>query len=98
MENRIASLEGGVGALLVSSGAAEVAANHPDMRDKVSAMAAHASPAALLAHRLGAASGAGCDIAVVTTAPGSVSQKGTQRWGLHLLFTRAILVHDTGGY
>ncbi|MCV7070752.1 DNA polymerase III subunit delta', partial [Mycobacterium rufum] len=35
-------------ALLVSSGAADVAANHPDMRDKVSAMAAHASPAALL--------------------------------------------------
>jgi DNA polymerase-3 subunit delta' len=35
-------------ALLVSSGAGAVAPNHPDMVDKVSAMAAHASPDALL--------------------------------------------------
>ncbi|MEH3141473.1 MAG: DNA polymerase III subunit delta' [Mycobacterium kyogaense] len=35
-------------ALLVSSGAPAIAANHPDMADKVAAMAAHASPAALL--------------------------------------------------
>ncbi|MEH3141367.1 MAG: GNAT family N-acetyltransferase [Mycobacterium kyogaense] len=52
--------------------------------------------AALLAHRLRAASEAGCDIAVVTTAPGSLSQKNVQRKGFHLLFTRAILVHDAG--
>lgn len=35
-------------ALLVSSGAAGVSANHPDMADKVAAMAAHASPDKLL--------------------------------------------------
>ena len=35
-------------ALLVAAGADAVAANHPDMRDRVSAMAAHASPDALL--------------------------------------------------
>jgi DNA polymerase-3 subunit delta' len=35
-------------ALLVSSGAGEVQANHPDMADKVAAMAAHASPENLL--------------------------------------------------
>lgn len=35
-------------ALLVSSGAGTVQANHPDMADKVSAMAAHASPEKLL--------------------------------------------------
>ncbi|MCG7595741.1 GNAT family N-acetyltransferase [Mycobacterium sp. PSTR-4-N] len=50
--------------------------------------------AALLAHRLHIASDAGCDIAVVTTAPGSLSQKNVQRLGFHLLFTRAVLVRD----
>jgi DNA polymerase III subunit delta' len=35
-------------ALLVSAGADAVAANHPDMRDRVSAMAGHASPDDLL--------------------------------------------------
>ena len=35
-------------ALLVSSGAADVSPNHPDMAEKVAAMAAHASPEALL--------------------------------------------------
>ncbi|WP_183470551.1 DNA polymerase III subunit delta' [Mycolicibacterium iranicum] len=35
-------------ALLVSSGATDVAANHPDMAEKVAAMAAHASPEKLL--------------------------------------------------
>ncbi|PQP44623.1 DNA polymerase III subunit delta' [Mycolicibacterium austroafricanum] len=35
-------------ALLVSSGATDVVANHPDMAEKVAAMAAHASPEKLL--------------------------------------------------
>ncbi|WP_111508038.1 DNA polymerase III subunit delta' [Mycobacterium kyogaense] len=35
-------------ALLIASSAADIAPNHPDMADKVAAMAAHASPAALL--------------------------------------------------
>ena len=35
-------------ALLVSSGAGEIQANHPDMADRVAAMAAHASPEKLL--------------------------------------------------
>ncbi len=52
--------------------------------------------AALLASRLRAASDAGCDIAVVTTAPGSLSQKNVQRKGFHLLYTRAVVVRDAG--
>jgi GNAT superfamily N-acetyltransferase len=48
--------------------------------------------AALLAARLRDATAAGCDIAVVTTAPGSISQKNVQRKGFQLLYTRAILV------
>ncbi|MCV7370402.1 GNAT family N-acetyltransferase [Mycolicibacterium duvalii] len=49
---------------------------------------------ALLAARLDDAAAAGCDIAVVTTAPGSTSQKNVQRFGFHLLYTRAVLVRD----
>jgi len=49
---------------------------------------------ALLATRLLDAATAGCDIAVVTTAPGSTSQKNVQRRGFHLLYTRAVLVKE----
>ncbi|PRC46270.1 GNAT family N-acetyltransferase, partial [Mycobacterium sp. ITM-2017-0098] len=49
---------------------------------------------ALLGTRLADAAAAGCDIAVVTTAPGSTSQKNVQRRGCHLLFTRAVLVKE----
>jgi ribosomal protein S18 acetylase RimI-like enzyme len=49
---------------------------------------------ALLAARLADAAAAGCDIAVVTTQPGSVSQHNVQRRGFDLLYTRAILVND----
>ncbi|MFG1935021.1 GNAT family N-acetyltransferase [Mycobacterium sp. NPDC048908] len=47
---------------------------------------------ALLSARLADAVRAGCDIAVVTTAPGSKSQQNVQRRGFHLLYTRAVLV------
>lgn len=46
----------------------------------------------LLAARLADADAAGCDIAVVTTQPGSVSQRNVQRRGFDLLYTRAVLV------
>lgn len=46
---------------------------------------------ALLATRLLDAAEAGCDIAVVTTAPGSTSQKNVQRSGFQLLYTRAVM-------
>jgi len=47
---------------------------------------------ALLSARLADAAAAGCDIAVITTQPGSVSQQNAQRQGFDLLYTRAILV------
>ena len=47
---------------------------------------------ALLHHRLADAARAGCDIAVVTTQPGSVSQQNVQRQGFELLYARAILI------
>jgi GNAT superfamily N-acetyltransferase len=47
---------------------------------------------ALLSARLDAAAEEGCDIAVVTTQPGSKSQENVQRRGFHLLYTRAVLV------
>ena len=48
--------------------------------------------AALLAARLADATAAGCDVAVITTQPGSTSQQNAQRRGFDLLYTRAVLV------
>lgn len=49
---------------------------------------------ALLAARLADAASRGCDLAVVTTAPGSQSQANVQRQGFDLLYARAVLVAD----
>lgn len=46
----------------------------------------------LLTWRLAAARAAGCDLAVVTTQPGSKSQANALRQGFSLLYTRAILI------
>ena len=51
----------------------------------------HGVQTALLSARLADAVRAGCDIAVVTTQPGSKSQQNVQRRGFHLLYTRAVL-------
>ena len=47
---------------------------------------------ALLSARLADAVAAGCDVAVITTQPGSRSQQNAQRQGFDLLYTRAVLV------
>ena len=47
---------------------------------------------ALLRHRLRLARERGCDVAVVTTQPGSKSQQNVQRFGFALLYARAVLV------
>jgi ribosomal protein S18 acetylase RimI-like enzyme len=47
---------------------------------------------ALLHYRLADAARAGCDIAIVTTQPGSVSQQNVQRQGFEVLYARAILI------
>jgi ribosomal protein S18 acetylase RimI-like enzyme len=47
---------------------------------------------ALLSARLADVAAAGCDVAVITTQPGSKSQQNAQRRGFDLLYTRAILV------
>jgi len=47
---------------------------------------------ALLGERLAAAAQAGCDIAVVTTEPGSKSQANAHRQGFELLYVRAVLI------
>ncbi|MEV6072802.1 GNAT family N-acetyltransferase [Nocardia sp. NPDC052001] len=52
----------------------------------------HGIQSALLSARLTEAAVAGCDIAVITTQPGSKSQQNAQRRGFSLLYTRAILV------
>jgi GNAT superfamily N-acetyltransferase len=52
---------------------------------------------ALIATRLHLAAEAGCEIAVVTTQPGSRSQQNVQRFGFELLYARAVLVKAASG-
>lgn len=47
---------------------------------------------ALVSHRLAEAARRGCDVAVVTTQPGSKSQQNLQRFGFAVLYVRAVLV------
>jgi GNAT superfamily N-acetyltransferase len=47
---------------------------------------------ALLSSRVDDARAAGCDLAVITTAPGTRSQANAHRRGFHLLYARAVLV------
>ena len=76
-----------VAALRITDGVAQLvgAATAPEFRRQ-------GVQTALLSTRLADAAAAGCDIAVVTTAPGSKSQQNVQRQGFHLLYTRAVLV------
>ena len=52
---------------------------------------------ALLSARLADAAAAGCDVAVITTQPGSKSQQNAQRQGFDLLYTRAVLCQGIAG-
>jgi GNAT superfamily N-acetyltransferase len=54
----------------------------------------HGVQGTLLATRLERASRAGCDLAIVTTQPGSKSQENVQKHGFEQLYTRAILVRQ----
>ena len=80
----------GGGGLRMTDGVAQLvgAATAPEHRRR-------GVQSALLATRLADAAEAGCDIAVVTTAPGSKSQQNVQRQGFHFLYTRAVLVKVT---
>jgi GNAT superfamily N-acetyltransferase len=80
----------GGGGLAITDGVAQLvgAATVPEHRRR-------GVQSALLATRLADAVQAACDIAVVTTAPGSKSQQNVQRQGFHFLYTRAVLVKVT---
>jgi hypothetical protein len=52
---------------------------------------------ALLRRRIAHAAESGCEVVVVTTTPGSTSQKNVQKLGFHLLYARAILMKETAG-
>jgi len=62
------------------------------LADSAAAAAGRGVQSALLGTRLEVAAAAGCDVAVVTTQPGSKSQENAQRQGFELLYTRTILV------
>ncbi|HET7742436.1 MAG TPA: GNAT family N-acetyltransferase, partial [Mycobacterium sp.] len=77
----------GVGSVRLTDGIAQLtgAATAPAFRRR-------GAQSALLTARLRDAAAAECDIAVVTTAPGSRSQKNVQNKGFQLLYTRAVMV------
>jgi GNAT superfamily N-acetyltransferase len=77
----------GGGSLRISNGVAQLcgAATLPHHRR-------HGVQTTLLRERLAEACGNGCDVAVVTTQPGSNSQQSTERQGFALLYVRAILI------
>lgn len=77
----------GGGSLRISNGVAQLcgAATLPHHRR-------HGVQTTLLRERLAEARGNGCDVAVVTTQPGSNSQQSTERQGFALLYVRAILI------
>ncbi len=54
----------------------------------------HGVQTALLSARLADLAAVGCDVAVVTTQPGSRSQRNVQRTGFDLLYTRAVLIRE----
>jgi GNAT superfamily N-acetyltransferase len=59
----------------------------------------HGVQSALLRYRLLEGARRGCDVAVVTTTPGSKSQENVQKAGFALLYTRAVLVkHPAARY
>ena len=57
----------------------------------------HGVQTALLHHRLVKSARRGCDVAIVTTQPGSKSQQNVQKFGFALLYARAILVRPVRG-
>lgn len=83
---RDGALAGGAG-LRIAEGIAQFAgaATAPEHRR-------HGVQAALLAARVSDSAAAACDVAVITTQPGSASQHNAQRQGFDLLYTRAVLV------
>ncbi len=90
---RYAALRDGVlaggGSVLIADGVAHLAgaATAPAHRRR-------GVQTALLSARLADAAAAGCDLAIVTTQPGSRSQHNVQRHGFDLLYTRAVLMKD----
>ena len=79
----------GVATLRIDAGVAQMcgAATLPAFRRR-------GIQAALLRRRLADSARVGCDIAVVTTQPGSMSQENASRQDFALLYARAILVKD----
>jgi ribosomal protein S18 acetylase RimI-like enzyme len=90
-DGRLDGALAGGGALRIFDGVAQLcgAATLPQFRRR-------GVQSTLLRQRLLDAAALGCDVAVVTTSPGSKSQENVQRAGFELLYARAILERGTG--
>jgi ribosomal protein S18 acetylase RimI-like enzyme len=86
---RVGGAIAGGASLRIEDGVAQLsgAATRPELRRR-------GVQSALLRHRLAEAARRGCDLAVVTTQPGSKSQENVQKFGFALLYARAVLVKE----
>lgn len=86
---RVGGAVAGGASLRIQDGVAQLsgAATRPEFRRR-------GVQSALLGHRLAEAARRGCDLAVVTTQPGSKSQENVQKFGFALLYARAVLVKE----
>ena len=86
---RVGGAIAGGASLRIQDGVAQLsgAATRPELRRR-------GVQSALLRHRLAEAARRGCDLAVVTTQPGSKSQENVQKFGFALLYARAVLVKE----
>lgn len=86
---RVGGAIAGGASLRIQDGVAQLsgAATRPEFRRR-------GVQTALLRHRLTDAARRGCDLAVVTTQPGSKSQENVQKFGFALLYARAVLVKE----
>ena len=84
---RLGGEPAGEAALMIDEGLALLSGSGtlPDLRGR-------GVQKALVARRLDDARRAGCDLAVVVTAPGTRSQENVMRRGFELLYTRAVLL------
>ena len=50
---------------------------------------------AVISARLAMAAESGCDLAVVSTAPGSISQRNYEKFGFQVVYTRVVVVNHS---
>ena len=87
----VAGVPAGGGMMAIHGGVASLggAGTLPEFRNR-------GAQKALILARLAFAAQAGCDLAMVTTLPGSVSQRNVERQGFRVVYTRSKWMRESG--